>query len=81
MIKLRKPLNSPCDVSPSIIWSLETGWGFLFPPLGYLLTITGLLLYRSRLISDYLIIYPPFIELFSLLFVTFRLNFSYRGGL
>nr|DAJ84889.1 MAG TPA: hypothetical protein [Caudoviricetes sp.] len=30
---------------------VETGWGFLLsPPLGYLLTITGLLLYRINLL-------------------------------
>nr|DAR41078.1 MAG TPA: hypothetical protein [Caudoviricetes sp.]DAV80169.1 MAG TPA: hypothetical protein [Caudoviricetes sp.] len=29
LIKLRKPLNSPCDVSPCMIWSSKRVWGFL----------------------------------------------------
>nr|DAS63681.1 MAG TPA: hypothetical protein [Caudoviricetes sp.] len=50
LIKLRKPLNSPCDVSPCMIWSSETGVGLSsIPPLDYLLTITGLLLYRCTI--------------------------------
>lgn len=58
------------------------GCGAFSNPMVYYLTIsTGLLLYRLRLIFDYLIFFLLSLNFLHYYLLFFKLNFSYRGGL